>query len=53
MCDVIDCYHLYSDPGAPDAASKKGMLSLSFGKLFEKVCRWISEEACKGKGYCC
>ncbi|KAI1846951.1 hypothetical protein JX266_006826 [Neoarthrinium moseri] len=25
-----------SDPGAPDEASKKGMLSLSFGKLFEK-----------------
>jgi threonine dehydrogenase-like Zn-dependent dehydrogenase len=26
-----------TDPGAPDAASGKGMLSLSFGKLFEKV----------------
>ena len=25
------------DPGAPDEASGKGMLSLSFGKLFEKV----------------
>ncbi|KAI8635404.1 hypothetical protein F5Y19DRAFT_482632 [Xylariaceae sp. FL1651] len=25
-----------SDPGAPDEASKKGMISLSFGKLFEK-----------------
>ncbi|KAK0383722.1 hypothetical protein NLU13_9633 [Sarocladium strictum] len=25
-----------SDPGAPDAASAKGMVSLSFGKLFEK-----------------
>ena len=25
------------DPGAPDDASGKGMLSLSFGKLFEKV----------------
>ncbi|KPI36070.1 Glutathione-independent formaldehyde dehydrogenase [Cyphellophora attinorum] len=25
-----------TDPGAPDAASGKGMLSLSFGKLFEK-----------------
>jgi len=25
-----------SDPGAPDDASGKGMLSLSFGKLFEK-----------------
>lgn len=27
-----------TDPGAPDSASGKGMLSLSFGKLFEKVC---------------
>lgn len=26
-----------TDPGAPDDASGKGMLSLSFGKLFEKV----------------
>jgi hypothetical protein len=26
-----------SDPGAPDDASAKGMISLSFGKLFEKV----------------
>ena len=26
-----------TDPGAPDEASGKGMLSLSFGKLFEKV----------------
>ena len=25
-----------SDPGAPDADSKKGMMSMSFGKLFEK-----------------
>ncbi|KAI0907584.1 hypothetical protein F4823DRAFT_602339 [Ustulina deusta] len=25
-----------SDPGAPDEASSKGMISLSFGKLFEK-----------------
>lgn len=25
-----------SDPGAPDEASAKGMISLSFGKLFEK-----------------
>ncbi|KAL2213017.1 GroES-like protein [Sarocladium strictum] len=25
-----------SDPGAPDSASAKGMVSLSFGKLFEK-----------------
>lgn len=26
-----------SDPGAPDSAAAKGMISLSFGKLFEKV----------------
>jgi threonine dehydrogenase-like Zn-dependent dehydrogenase len=26
-----------SDPGAPDEQSKKGMMLLSFGKLFEKV----------------
>jgi hypothetical protein len=26
-----------SDPGASDEASAKGMISLSFGKLFEKV----------------
>jgi threonine dehydrogenase-like Zn-dependent dehydrogenase len=26
-----------SDPGAPDENSKKGMMSMSFGKLFEKV----------------
>lgn len=26
------------DPGAPDESSGKGMISLSFGKLFEKVC---------------
>lgn len=26
-----------TDPGAPDAAAGKGMISLSFGKLFEKV----------------
>ncbi|MCJ1231064.1 hypothetical protein MMC12_007739 [Toensbergia leucococca] len=25
-----------SDPGAPDEGSKKGMMSMSFGKLFEK-----------------
>lgn len=29
--------NLSSDPGAPDATSAKGMISLSFGKLFEKV----------------
>lgn len=28
-----------SDPGAPDEQSGKGMISLSFGKLFEKVSR--------------
>ena len=28
-----------TDPGAPDEASGKGMLSMSFGKLFEKVSR--------------
>jgi hypothetical protein len=28
---------LFSDPGAGDSASAKGMISLSFGKLFEKV----------------
>jgi threonine dehydrogenase-like Zn-dependent dehydrogenase len=27
-----------SDPGAPDSNSGKGMLLISFGKLFEKVC---------------
>ena len=26
-----------TDPGAPDEASGKGLLSMSFGKLFEKV----------------
>jgi hypothetical protein len=26
-----------SDPGATDAATANGMISLSFGKLFEKV----------------
>lgn len=26
-----------TDPGAPDAAAGKGMVSLSFGKLFEKA----------------
>lgn len=27
----------HSDPGAPDSNSAKGIISLSFGKLFEKV----------------
>ena len=32
-----------SDPGAPDEQSKKGMMSMSFGKFFEKVCvPWIA-----------
>lgn len=26
-----------TDPGAPDKAAGEGMISLSFGKLFEKV----------------
>ena len=28
-----------SDPGAPDEKSKQGMMMMSFGKLFEKVCK--------------
>jgi len=28
-----------SDPGAPDAQSKEGLILIPFGKLFEKVCR--------------
>lgn len=31
-----------SDPGASDEASAKGMISLSFGKLFEKVWHGLS-----------
>ena len=31
-----------SDPGAVDEKSAKGMMSLSFGKLFEKVCLSIT-----------
>ena len=27
-----------SDPGAPDEKSARGMMMISFGKLFEKVC---------------
>lgn len=30
-----------SDPGAVDEKSAKGMMSLSFGKLFEKVCFFL------------
>ena len=28
-----------ADPGAPDEQSKNGQILISFGKLFEKVCR--------------
>ena len=38
---------LHSDPGAPDEAAAKGMISLSFGKLFEKV--WNDWHACIGQ----
>ena len=38
------------DPGAPDEASGKGMLSMSFGKLFEKVSLCFS---IKWPGYSC
>jgi threonine dehydrogenase-like Zn-dependent dehydrogenase len=31
-----------SDPGAPDENSSQGMLLISFGKLFEKVCLFPS-----------
>lgn len=31
-----------SDPGAPDSNSGQGMLLISFGKLFEKVCSFPS-----------
>jgi hypothetical protein len=34
---LCSSFSVFSDPGAPDAASAKGMISLSFGKLFEKV----------------
>lgn len=39
-----------SDPGAPDAASKNGMISLSFGKLFEKGLT-IGTGQCNVKAY--
>lgn len=39
-----------SDPGAPDAASKNGMISLSFGKLFEKGLT-IGTGQCNVKSY--
>lgn len=31
-----------TDPGAPDSAAGKGMITLSFGKLFEKVSYYSS-----------
>lgn len=34
-----------TDPGAPDSAAGKGMISLSFGKLFEKVSSACSPRA--------
>ena len=33
-----------SDPGAPDEKSARGMMMISFGKLFEKVC-WLQLQA--------
>ncbi|KFY76146.1 hypothetical protein V499_04076 [Pseudogymnoascus sp. VKM F-103] len=41
---------IYSDPGAPDSASAKGMISLSFGKLFEKGLS-LSTGQCNVKAY--
>lgn len=35
--DVATGLYVPTDPGAPDEASGKGMISVSFGKLFEKV----------------
>lgn len=39
-CGGLGIPRLYvlQDPGAPDEQSKKGQISMSFGKLFEKVC---------------
>ncbi|KFY28738.1 hypothetical protein V491_00317 [Pseudogymnoascus sp. VKM F-3775] len=39
-----------SDPGAPDSAAAKGMISLSFGKLFEKGLS-LSTGQCNVKAY--
>ncbi|QLI65261.1 uncharacterized protein G6M90_00g020430 [Metarhizium brunneum] len=39
-----------SDPGAPDTAAAKGMISLSFGKLFEKGLR-LATGQCNVKAY--
>ncbi|KAG8424875.1 hypothetical protein J3458_001631 [Metarhizium acridum] len=39
-----------SDPGAPDTAAAKGMISLSFGKLFEKGLK-LATGQCSVKAY--
>lgn len=39
-----------SDPGAPDSAAAKGMISLSFGKLFEKGLK-LATGQCNVKAY--
>ncbi|KAK7220110.1 hypothetical protein V2G26_008113 [Clonostachys chloroleuca] len=39
-----------SDPGAPDSAAAKGMVSLSFGKLFEKGLK-LATGQCNVKSY--
>ncbi|KID91952.1 glutathione-independent formaldehyde dehydrogenase [Metarhizium guizhouense ARSEF 977] len=39
-----------SDPGAPDTAAAKGMISLSFGKLFEKGLK-LATGQCNVKAY--
>ncbi|CAG9999980.1 unnamed protein product [Clonostachys byssicola] len=39
-----------SDPGAPDSAAAKGMISLSFGKLFEKGLK-LATGQCNVKSY--
>jgi threonine dehydrogenase-like Zn-dependent dehydrogenase len=36
-CNALTIFSTSSDPGASDAATANGMISLSFGKLFEKV----------------
>jgi hypothetical protein len=37
VCRLRKLTQNHSDPGAGDAAAANGMISLSFGKLFEKV----------------
>ncbi|PWN98427.1 glutathione-independent formaldehyde dehydrogenase [Tilletiopsis washingtonensis] len=51
-CGGIGCPGLYvpSDPGAPDSESALGMLSLPFGKLFEKGLS-IATGQCNVKSY--